>query len=60
MIYEDSFLILLILVCSKPYLNLKYTEAATGGGSEFSNYEIELRNRVTQNDITLQVTNSKS
>ena len=23
-------------------------------------YEIELRNRVTQNDVTLQVTNSKS
>ena len=29
-------------------------------GSEFSSYEIELRNRVTQNDITLRVTNSKS
>ena len=28
-------------------------------GSEFSSYEIELRNRVTQNDVTLQVTNSK-
>ena len=29
-------------------------------GSEFSSYEIELRNRVTQNDVTLRVTNSKS
>ena len=29
-------------------------------GSEFSSYETELRNRVTQNDVTLQVTNSKS
>ena len=29
-------------------------------GSEFLSYEIELRNRVTQNDITLGVTNSKS
>ena len=28
-------------------------------GSEFSSYEIELQNRVTQNDVTLQVTNSK-
>ena len=28
-------------------------------GSEFSSYEIELRNRVTQNDVTLRVTNSK-
>ena len=30
------------------------------GGSEFSSYEIELRNRVTQNDVTLPVTNWKS
>ena len=29
-------------------------------GSGFSSYEIELRNRVTQNDVTLRVTNSKS
>ena len=29
-------------------------------GSEFSSYEIELRNRVMQNDVTLRVTNSKS
>ena len=29
MIYEDFFLILLILVSSQPYLNIKYTEAAT-------------------------------
>ena len=29
-------------------------------GSEFLSYEIELRNRVTQNDVTLRVTNSKS
>ena len=28
-------------------------------GSEFSSYEIELRNRVTQNDVTLRVTNSE-
>ena len=26
-------------------------------GSEFSSYKIELRNRVTQNDVTLRVTN---
>ena len=30
------------------------------GSSEFSSYEIKLRNRVTQNDVTLRVTNSKS
>ena len=29
-------------------------------GSEFLSYEIELRNRVTQNDVTFRVTNSKS
>ena len=29
-------------------------------GLEFSSYEIELRNPVTQNGVTLQVTNSKS
>ena len=29
------------------------------GGSEFSNYEIGLQNRVTQNGFTLRVTNSK-
>ena len=28
-------------------------------GSEFLSYEIELRNRVTQNDVTLGVTNLK-
>ena len=28
--------------------------------SKFSSYEIELRNRVTQNDVILRVTNSKS
>ena len=28
-------------------------------GSEFSSYKIELRNRVTQNDVTLRVTDSK-
>ena len=26
-------------------------------GSEFSSYKIKLRNRVTQNDVTLRVTN---
>ena len=31
MIYEDFFLILLILVSSRPYLNLKYADATTGG-----------------------------
>ena len=34
MIYEDIFLILLILVSSQAYLNLKYTETATGGALE--------------------------
>ena len=28
-------------------------------GSESSSYEIKLRNRVTQNDVTLRVTNSE-
>ena len=28
-------------------------------GSEFSSYEIELRNQITQNDVTHRVTNSK-
>ena len=28
-------------------------------GSEFSSYELELQNRVTQNDVILRVTNSK-
>ena len=28
--------------------------------SEFSSYEIELQNRVTQNDVTLRVTNWKT
>ena len=29
-------------------------------GSEFSSYEIELRDRVTQNDVTFRVINSES
>ena len=28
-------------------------------GSEFSSYEIELQKRVSQNEVTFQVTNSK-
>ena len=32
---------------------------STEGGSELSSYEIEWRNRVTQNDITLRVTNTE-
>ena len=33
-------------------------ELLTTAGLEFSGYEIELRNRVTQNDATFRVTNS--
>ena len=33
-------------------------ELQRNGGSEFSSYEIEFRNRVMQNDVTLPVTNS--
>ena len=29
------------------------------GSSEFSNHETELQNRITQNEVTLPVTNSK-
>ena len=32
---------------------------AESPSSEFSSYEFELRNRVTQNDVTLRITNSK-
>ena len=39
-------------VYSKPRYRQKW-------GSEFSSYKIELQNRVTQNDATLRVTNSK-
>ena len=35
------------------------TETDEDRGSEFSSYKIELRNRVTQNDVTLRVTNPK-
>ena len=40
------------------FKNIIFTEQPRG--SEFSSYEIDLRNRVTQNDVTLRVTNSKS
>ena len=36
-----------------------YTHCLTVKGSEFSSYEIELRNRVTQNDVIFSVTDSK-
>ena len=39
------------------YFLLFYSEIIRG--SEFSSYEIELRNLVTQNNVTLRVTNSK-
>ena len=42
---------------------LKYSQnnkkATFVTGSEFSSYEIKLRSQVKQNDVTLQVTNSK-
>ena len=43
------------------YIKFRFCETFTviNWGSEFSSYEIELRNRVTQNDVTLRVTNSK-
>ena len=36
-----------------------YTHCLTVKGSEFSSDEIELRNRVTQNDVIFSVTDSK-
>ena len=39
--------------------NGKLFNAAKCRGSEFSNNEIELQNRVTENNVTLQVTNSE-
>ena len=35
----------------------KFNLLLVARGSEFSSYEIELRIRVTQNDVTLRVTN---
>ena len=45
---------------STAFLNKKKLETYRSGrwGSEFSSYEIELWNRVTQNDIKLRVPNS--
>ena len=48
----------------RKYTSVNYTQknkhsSLLTEGSEFSSYEIELRNRVTQNDVTLPVTNSK-
>ena len=37
---------------------LNVNVAKYSGGSEFSSCEIEVRNRVAQNDVTLRVTNS--
>ena len=51
--------ILIDICASKDMLDAK--NVRYGGifrGSEFSSYEIELRNRVAQNDVTLRVTNS--
>ena len=54
-----------MLLCHKAFLLsktkcavLKYEMYRFQRGSEFSSYEIELRNPVTQNDVTLRVTNS--
>ena len=46
----------LIFLNYNPYLCQMWAEI---WGFEFSSYEIELQNRVTQNDGTLRVTNSK-
>ena len=54
---------ILIILNILTIINLKYPkyliENREKWGSEFSIYEIEARNRVTKNDITLRVTNSK-
>ena len=42
------------------FQDIIFIRTQTYGGSEFSSYEIELRNHVTQNNVTLRVTNSKS
>ena len=39
--------------------NVKSLDNPNEWVSEFSSYEIELQNRVTQNKVTLRVTNSK-
>ena len=58
-----SFLLVKVFYLKKFRLkNLKWSAAILNydltkiWGSEFSSYEIELRNRVTQNDVTLRVT----
>ena len=46
------------LVTKTPYSQTS-TSAQRRQGSELSSYELELRNQITQNDVTLRVTNSK-
>ena len=41
------------------FIDKKDSRNPTKRGSEFWCYQIELRNRVTENDVTLQVTNWK-
>ena len=40
-------------------LTIANVPAHLPGGSKFSSYEIKLQNRVTQNDVTIRVTDLK-
>ena len=64
--FAGFFEIFVITKCGKVILlqsvtdyYYKMPQVLHSGGSEFSSYEIELQNRVTQNDVTLRVTNSE-
>ena len=46
------------MFCMKTF-GYKKAQGGQFRGSEFTSYKIELRNRVTQNDVTFGVTNSK-
>ena len=49
-----------LLAANRIFIIVEITEIVSRmGGSEFMSYEIELKSRVTQNDVTLRVTNSR-
>ena len=56
---KSTLLVRLLGVHCDDKLNFNHHIRLCKGGSKFSSYEIELRNRVTQNELKLRVTTSK-
>ena len=54
---QGAYIAILLMIIH--YIQLRITSKKLKRDSEFWNYEIDLRNRFAQNDVTLRVTHLK-